>query len=48
MTREIDTSCAIARSTSPYLESILGHAFPVLDHGFIREIAQRHVMTGAK
>ena len=34
--RKVDTSCAITRTTSPYLESVLGHAFPVLDHGFIR------------
>lgn len=34
--REIDTSCAITRTTSPALEAILGHAFPVLDHGFVR------------
>jgi thymidylate synthase (FAD) len=38
VTRKIDTTCAITRATSPYLESILGHAFPVLDHGFIRVI----------
>lgn len=36
--REIDTTHAIKRVGSPYLESILGHAFPVLDHGFIRVI----------
>jgi thymidylate synthase (FAD) len=36
--REIDTSCAIQRTTSPALDSILGHAFPVLDHGFVRVI----------
>lgn len=34
--REIDTSTAIKRPNSEYMESILGHAFPVLDHGFIR------------
>lgn len=38
MTREIDTSCAIERSTSPYMDGILGHAYPVLDHGFSRII----------
>ena len=38
MTREIDTSCAIERTTSPYMDGILGHAYPVLDHGFSRII----------
>lgn len=36
--REVDTTLAIKRVGSPYLESILGHAFPVLDHGFVRVI----------
>ena len=38
MTREIDISCAITRTTSPYMDGILGHAYPVLDHGFSRII----------
>lgn len=38
MTREIDTSAAIARTTSPALDAILGYAYPVLDHGFVRII----------
>ena len=38
MTREIDTSCAITRTTAPALDAILGHAFPLLDHGFVRVI----------
>jgi thymidylate synthase (FAD) len=38
MVREIDTSCAITRTTVPALDEILGHAFPVLDHGFVRVI----------
>ena len=36
--RKIDTTLAIKRAKSDYLESILGHAFPVLDHGFVRVI----------
>lgn len=36
MTREIDTSCAITRTSSPALDATLGHAYPVLDHGFVR------------
>ena len=36
--RQIDTSCAIKRTTVEALESILGHAYPVLDHGFVRVI----------
>lgn len=36
--RSIDTSCAIARTSVPSLDAILGHAFPILDHGFIRII----------
>lgn len=38
MTRQIDTTCAVKRAVSPALDSILGHAFPVLDHGFVRVI----------
>lgn len=38
MMREIDTSCAITRPVSEYMENILGLAFPVLDHGMIRVI----------
>lgn len=38
MTREIDKSCAIERTQSEYLNSILGWAYPVLDHGFVRVI----------
>jgi thymidylate synthase (FAD) len=38
MTRQIDKSCAVKRTTVPALEAILGHAFPVLDHGFVRVI----------
>ena len=38
MTRQIDTSSAITRSSSPYMDGILGHAYPVLDHGFSRII----------
>lgn len=38
MNREIDTSCAIARTSSPVLDAILGHSFPVLDHGFVRVV----------
>ena len=34
--REVDTSLAITRSNNEYMNSILGHAYPVLDHGFIR------------
>lgn len=38
MNRPIDKSSAIKRATSANLEMILGHAYPVLDHGFIRVI----------
>lgn len=38
MDRQIDTSCAITRTTSPAMDAILGNAYPVLDHGFIRVI----------
>lgn len=38
MTREIDTTCAITRTAVPAMDAILGHAFPVLDHGFVRVI----------
>ena len=36
MRREIDTNSAILRTSSVYLDGILGHAYPVLDHGFSR------------
>lgn len=36
--REIDTSCAVSRAESQGLNAILGHAYPVLDHGFVRAI----------
>jgi thymidylate synthase (FAD) len=36
--RQIDKSSAIQRTTVPALEEILGWAYPVLDHGFIRVI----------
>lgn len=38
MTRPIDKSCAITRTNSPALDAILGHSYPVLDHGFCRVI----------
>lgn len=38
MSRQIDTSMAITRTTVPALDETLGHAYPVLDHGFIRTI----------
>jgi len=38
MNREIDTSCAVQRVAVPALDKILGHALPVLDHGFVRVI----------
>lgn len=38
MDREIDKSCAVQRHTAPMLDSILGYAFPVLDHGFVRVV----------
>ena len=34
--RSIDTSPAITRYSNSQMDSILGHALPVLDHGFIR------------
>lgn len=36
--RKIDATCRIKRASVPALDSILGHAFPVLDHGFLRVI----------
>ena len=36
MRREIDTNSAVIRTSSAYLDGILGHAYPVLDHGFSR------------
>ena len=38
MSRQIDTSMAITRTTVPALDETLGHAYPILDHGFIRTI----------
>lgn len=37
--REIDKSYAIERDKSPAMDELLGWAFPVLDHGFIRVIS---------
>ena len=37
--REIDKTLAIKRETSPFLDEILGWAFPVLDHGFVRVVS---------
>lgn len=37
--RTIDTSTAIPRENSDYMDSILGHTFPVLDHGFIKVLS---------
>jgi len=36
--REIDKSCAVERVSSANLDYILGWAYPVLDHGFVRVI----------
>ena len=36
--RNANTEHAIVRTTVPALESILGHAYPVIDHGMIRVI----------
>lgn len=38
MTRQIDTAHAITRCSVPALDTILGHAFPVLDYGHVRAI----------
>lgn len=38
MTRETDKTCAIQRTHVPTMDDILGWAFPVLDHGFVRVI----------
>lgn len=38
MHRQIDTSCAVNRAHVPALDRILGHSFPVLDHGFVRVV----------
>lgn len=38
MKRTIDKSCAVQRAVSDELEAILGYAFPILDHGFIRVV----------
>lgn len=37
-TRSVITDTAIVRKSSTYLDGLLGHQFPVLDHGFIRVI----------
>ena len=34
----IDNSCRVDRTTAPNLDAILGAAFPVLDHGFVRVV----------
>ena len=36
--RTIDTSFAVTRPSVPALDAILGHSYPVLDHGFVRVI----------
>lgn len=36
LVRSIDKSVAIKRYSNPKMDAILGHALPVLDHGFIR------------
>ena len=33
-----DSTHEIARTSSPFLDGILGHSFPLLDHGFVRVI----------
>ena len=33
-----DATHEIKRTSSPFLDSILGHSFPLLDHGFVRVI----------
>ncbi|QXN71552.1 ThyX-like thymidylate synthase [Rhodobacter phage RcIroh] len=38
MSRQIDTSMAITRAAVPALDETLGHAYPILDRGFIRVI----------
>lgn len=38
MTRQVDSTYAIERVSVPKMNAILGSAFPVLDHGFIRVI----------
>ena len=37
--REIDKTLAIKREASPFLDEILGWAYPVLDHGFVRVVS---------
>lgn len=37
--RPVDTTHALERESSPAMDAMLGHAFPVLDHGFIRPIS---------
>lgn len=34
--REIDTSSKVSRPTIQEMDDLLGHAFPILDHGFVR------------
>lgn len=36
--RPIDTAPAVSRYTNEKLDTILGYAFPVLDHGFVRVV----------
>lgn len=38
MSNEENIPQKIERTSSPYLDSILGHAFPALNHGFVRVI----------
>lgn len=38
MTRATDTTFSVERARAPMLDEILGHAFPVLDHGHIRVV----------
>ncbi|UUV44261.1 ThyX-like thymidylate synthase [Rhodobacter phage RcMcLean] len=38
MSRQIDTSMAITRAAASALDETLGHAYPILDRGFIRVI----------
>ena len=35
---QADATHEIKRASSPFMDSILGHSFPVLDHGFVRVI----------
>lgn len=38
LNREVDISTAVERVNNDYMNSILGHSFPVLDHGMVRII----------